>query len=59
MSPEDSPFYLSAIRLGGIGAFFLLPFADRLGRRRIFMASFIGMSLATLRCMAGIRATIQ
>ena len=41
-------FYLGAIRLGGIGAFLLLPFADRLGRRQLFIASFIGMSVGTL-----------
>ncbi len=45
---SDTGFYLGVIRLGGIGAFLLLPFADRLGRRRVFIASFIGMSVGTL-----------
>ena len=44
----DTAFYLSVIRLGGIGAFLLLPFADRLGRRRVFLASLLGMSVGTL-----------
>ncbi len=39
--------YLAMVRLGGIGAAFLLPFADLLGRRRIFLASLVGMSLGT------------
>ncbi len=48
MPAEDTGFYLAAIRLGGIGTFLLLPLADRLGRRRLFMVSFLGMSLFTL-----------
>lgn len=44
----DSGFYLGAIRLGGIGTFLLLPLADRLGRRRLFMFAFVGMSVGTL-----------
>ena len=43
----DTGYFLSAIRLGGFGTFLLLPFADRLGRRRIFLASLIGMSLGS------------
>jgi len=39
--------YLSLIRLGALPAFLLVPFADRFGRRRIFLASVIGLSLAT------------
>jgi putative MFS transporter len=41
-------YFLAAIRLGGLGTFLLLPLADRLGRRRLFLASFIGMSIGTL-----------
>jgi MFS family permease len=42
------PWYLGAIRLGGLLAFLVVPFADRLGRRRIFLVSLAGMSVATL-----------
>jgi putative MFS transporter len=41
-------FYLGAVRLGGLVAFFLLPLADRLGRRRVFLVSVLGMSVFTL-----------
>jgi MFS family permease len=44
----DTGFYVGAIRLGGVGTFLLLPFADRLGRRRVFLAAFIGMGVGTL-----------
>ena len=44
---EDTGFYLSMIRLGGIGAFLLIPFADRLGRRRTFLLCLAGMSVGT------------
>jgi putative MFS transporter len=44
---EDTGFYLSAIRLGGVGSFLLIPFADRVGRRRAFLGCFAGMSLFT------------
>ena len=38
---------LGFVRLGAIPAFFLIPLADRFGRRRTFLASVLGMSLAT------------
>jgi MFS family permease len=44
----ESGFYLGAIRLGGLLTFAILPFADRLGRRRLFLASLLGMSIGTL-----------
>jgi MFS family permease len=44
----DTGFYLSAIRLGGLGTFLIVPFADRIGRRRVFLASLLGMSIGTL-----------
>lgn len=47
MEIADTGLYLSAIRLGGIAAFLLIPFADRLGRRRTFLVCLAGMSLAT------------
>lgn len=40
--------YLSAERSGGFLAFALLPLADRFGRRRVFLASMVGMSVGTL-----------
>jgi len=44
----DTGFYVGAIRFGGVGTFLLLPFADRFGRRRVFLAAFIGMGVGTL-----------
>jgi MFS family permease len=44
----ESGYYLSAIRLGGFLTFAIVPFADRLGRRRIFLVSLLGMSIGTL-----------
>jgi MFS family permease len=48
ISIERSGYYLGLIRLGGLLAFAVLPLADRLGRRRLFLATLIGMSVATL-----------
>lgn len=44
----DLPVYLGIMRLGAIPAFFLIPFADRIGRRRVFLASMVGMGTLTL-----------
>jgi putative MFS transporter len=38
---------LGFVRLGAIPAFLLVPFADRIGRRRLFLVSVAGMSLGT------------
>ncbi len=38
---------LGVVRLGAIPAFLLVPYADRVGRRRLFLVSVIGMSVAT------------
>lgn len=48
ISTESSGFYLGLIRLGGLGAFAVLPFADRLGRRKLFLAALVGMSVCTV-----------
>jgi MFS family permease len=48
MAAPDAGFTFSAIRLGGIGAFLLIPLADRIGRRRTFLGCFVGMSLGSL-----------
>jgi MFS family permease len=45
---SESGYYLSAIRFGGLLTFAVVPFADRVGRRRIFMLSLAAMSLGTL-----------
>ena len=39
---------LGWIRFGGVMAFFLLPFADRMGRRRVFLGTIAVMSIGTL-----------
>ena len=43
----ETGWYLGTIRLGGLGAFLILPFADLIGRRRVFLFALIGMSLGT------------
>ncbi|MEO2168760.1 MAG: MFS transporter [bacterium] len=48
MAEETLGGWTGLIRLGGLPAVLLLPFADRLGRRRVFLASLIGLSVATL-----------
>jgi len=40
--------YLAGVRVGGFFAFALLPFADRIGRRPMFLFSLVGMSVGTL-----------
>jgi putative MFS transporter len=45
---REVSFYLAAVRVGGLLAFLLLPLADRVGRRRIYLVSLIGMSVFTL-----------
>ena len=44
----DTAYYMSAIRLGGLGTFLIVPFADLLGRRRVFLFALVGMSAGTL-----------
>lgn len=48
MEAGDTGYYLGAIRLGGLGTLFLVALADRLGRRRLFLAALVGMSLGTV-----------
>jgi len=40
--------FLAVIRLGALPALLLVPFADRFGRRRVFLASVFGFSVGTL-----------
>lgn len=45
---RELPFFLSAVRLGAVPAFLLvIPFADRIGRRKMFLASVVGISVCT------------
>ena len=47
--PQSEVGRLTAlVRLGAIPAVFAIPFIDRLGRRRVFLAAVCGMSLGTL-----------
>ena len=39
---------LAWVRLGAVPAFLILPLADRIGRRRVFLGAVVGMSLATV-----------
>jgi len=39
---------LAWVRLGAIPAFLILPLADRIGRRKVFLVAVAGMSLATV-----------
>ncbi len=45
------------IQAGSLAAFLLIPFADRLGRRRVFLGSIIGLSLATV--LSGFAQTLD
>ena len=47
LAPSEMSELLAWIRLGAIPAFLLLPLADRIGRRRVFLVAIVGMSLGT------------
>jgi len=47
MAEGDLGSYLGLIRLGALPAFLVVPFADRIGRRRVFLACVAGVSLGT------------
>lgn len=47
LSQDDMTSLLVWVRLGALPAFLVLPLADRIGRRRVYLAGVIGMSLAT------------
>ncbi len=55
---EDIGYVTGAARLGGLLTFVLVPLADRLGRRRVFLAALVGMSLCTL-ATALVRSPVQ
>ena len=48
MGMGDIGRYTGAVRLGGFFSFLLVPLADRLGRRRLFLVSLLGMSITAL-----------
>jgi putative MFS transporter len=47
MPESDFGFYLGMIRLGAVPAVVLIPYADRIGRRRVFLVSLAGTAFAT------------
>lgn len=48
LSQSDAASLFAWIRLGAIPAFLVLPLADRIGRRKVFLIAIIGMSVGTL-----------
>ena len=64
MAEADFGFYLGLIRLGALPAFALIPYADRIGRRRVFLVTLVGTAVATVatsataarNCRIGMRA---
>jgi MFS family permease len=47
LAKADLGDFVGKIRLGTLPAFFLIPFADRIGRRRLFLISIFGLSVGT------------
>ncbi len=47
IADQDLGYFAGAVRFGGVLGFFLIPLADSLGRRRMFMISVIGFSIGT------------
>jgi len=47
VAESDLGSLLGYVRLGAVPAFLLIPFGDWIGRRRLFLTSVIGLSLAT------------
>jgi MFS family permease len=48
LSQSEASSLFAWIRLGAIPAFLVLPLADRIGRRRVFLVAIVGMSVGTL-----------
>ena len=47
IAETDFGFYLGLIRLGALPAFILIPFADKVGRRRVFLVSIAATAVLT------------
>jgi MFS family permease len=47
ITETDFGLYLGLIRLGALPAFLVIPFADRIGRRRVFLVSVLATALCT------------
>ena len=47
LGDDQLGYTLSLIRFGAVPAFLVLPLADRIGRRRLFLAAIAGMSIGT------------
>jgi MFS family permease len=47
IAETDLASYLATIRLGALPALAIIPLADRLGRRRMFLVSMVGVSVGT------------
>jgi MFS family permease len=54
---SDLASLFGRIQAGSLVAFFLVPFADRLGRRRVFLGSIVVLSLATV--LSGFAQTVN
>lgn len=54
---SDLAALFGRIQAGSLVAFFLIPFADRLGRRRVFLGSIVVLSLATV--LSGFAQTVD
>jgi MFS family permease len=48
MTERDLGGFLAIIKLGAVPAFLIVPFADRIGRRRVFLAAVAVFSIGTL-----------
>jgi putative MFS transporter len=48
MPERDLGGFLALIKLGAIPAFLVVPFADQIGRRRVFLGSVLAFSIGTL-----------
>jgi putative MFS transporter len=57
IAETDFGLYLGIIRIGALPAFLVIPFADRIGRRRVFLISVAVTSLATF--LTGLSQTAE